>query len=78
MVAELGTSGAIVARYLRGVNLIAREQDNLLQYYLFNAHGDVTARTDQNAVVLKRYASDAFGNEENPEQLDTNPFRSCG
>jgi len=77
-VAEYGASGGITARYLRGINLIARDQDNLLQYYLFNAHGDITQRTDQNGTALKNYDYDAFGVEKNPEILDVNPWRYCG
>ena len=48
--AEQNASG-VFARYLRGVNLIARKQDNLLQFYHFNAHGDVIQRTDHNGVA---------------------------
>ena len=76
--AEVGATGVIVARYLRGANLIAREQDGAAQYYLFNAHGDVAQRTDALGNLLKNYRYDAFGNEENPEPLDVNPFRYCG
>ena len=76
--AEIGAAGNIVARYLRGANLIAREQDGAAQYYLFNAHGDVTQRLDALGNQLKNYRYDAFGNEENPEPLDVNPFRYCG
>lgn len=78
IVAEIGATGNVVARYLRGANLIAREQDGALQYYLHNAHGDVTERTDNLGTVLRRYKYDAFGNEQNPEPLDSNPFRFCG
>ena len=78
IVAEVGATGVIVARYLRGANLIAREQDGAAQYYLFNAHGDVAQRTDALGNLLKNYRYDAFGNEENPEPLDVNPFRYCG
>lgn len=58
--------------------MIAREQDGSAQYYLFNAHGDVTERTDNLGTVLRRYKYDAFGNEQNPKPLDVNPFRYCG
>ncbi|WRS27292.1 RHS repeat-associated core domain-containing protein [Oscillospiraceae bacterium MB08-C2-2] len=78
MVAEYGESGRIFARYLRGINLIAREQDGLCQYYLFNAHGDAVERTDQSGTTLKNYDYDAFGVEKSPEKLDGNPFRYCG
>ncbi|MEM1485593.1 RHS repeat-associated core domain-containing protein [Oscillospiraceae bacterium PP1C4] len=78
MVAESGTTNTVVARYLRGINLIAREQDRANQYYLFNAHDDVTQRYDALGNLLKNYKYDSFGNEENPEPLDSNPFRYCG
>ncbi|MEM1485595.1 RHS repeat-associated core domain-containing protein [Oscillospiraceae bacterium PP1C4] len=78
IVAEIGTTNTVTARYLRGINLIAREQDGANQYYLFNAHGDVTQRYDALGNLLKNYKYDAFGNEENPEPLDSNPFRYCG
>ena len=78
IVAEVGPSDTITDRYLRGINLIARDQDGKLQYYTFNAHGDVTQRYDVNCNLLKDYRYDAFGNELNPEKLDSNPFRYCG
>ncbi len=47
------------------------------QYYLFNAHGDVTQRADAWGNVLKNYRYDAFGNEQSLEKQDFNPFRYC-
>ena len=52
--------------------------DGALQYYLFDAHGDVLHRLDASGNMLKTYRYDAFGNEIDPEPLDTNPFRYCG
>ena len=78
IVVEIGATGTVTARYLRGINLIAREQDGANQYYLFNAHGDVVQRVDAWGNVLKNYRYDAFGNEQSPEKLDSNPFRYCG
>jgi len=80
IVAEYAGSGNMTARYLRGIGLIAREQDAALglQYYLHNAHGDVVERTDRYGTTLKRYRYDAFGVEIDPEPLDSNPFRYCG
>ncbi|MEM1485858.1 RHS repeat-associated core domain-containing protein [Oscillospiraceae bacterium PP1C4] len=78
MVAEIGATNTVTARFLRGINLISREQDGANQYYLFNAHGDVTQRYDTLGNLLKNYKYDAFGNEEKPEPLDSNPFRYCG
>lgn len=62
------------ATYLRGANLISRNEE----YYLFNAHGDVVNLTSTGGVVTKSYAYDAFGNERNPDEADDNPFRNCG
>ncbi|WP_101911297.1 hypothetical protein [Marasmitruncus massiliensis] len=58
--------------------MITRKQDGTNQYYLFKAHGDVIQRADAWGNVLKAYRYDAFGNEQNPEKLDSNPFRYCG
>ena len=78
IVAEAGVSGVINTRYIRGVGLVAREMDSALQYYQFNAHGDVLHRIDASGNVLKNYRYDAFGNELDAEPLDVNPFRYCG
>jgi RHS repeat-associated protein len=77
IVAEYSANGAVHSRYFRGAGLIAREQDGQLQYYLFNAHGDVVERAGATGAVLKRYDYDAFGCEINAEKLDANPFRYC-
>ena len=77
VVAEF-TNGTPTARYLRGINLISRTATSGTAYYLHNAHGDVVALTDSTGAVTKRYDYDAFGNEENPSDSDTNPFRYCG
>ena len=72
------TDGALTASYLRGINLISSTTADGKSYYLHNAHGDVVALTNTSGTVTKRYDYDAFGNEENPSDSDTNPFRYCG
>ena len=71
-------SGEVTATYLRGANLISRETDTSEQYYIFNAHGDVTGLVNNSQTVEKTYDYDAFGNEKEPSATDTNPFRYCG
>ncbi len=78
IVAEIGTSGTINTRYIRGLNLIARKVDSNLQYYWFNMHGDVLHLLDANGNRLIHYQYDAFGNQRNAIASDTNPFRYCG
>ena len=69
----------MTARYLQGNNLAASlDNTGAIQYYLYNGHGDVTGLTDGSGIVTKTYAYDAFGNEINPGEADTNPFRYCG
>ena len=55
-------TGNTVAVYLRGTNLICQKRGTTLSYYLFNAHGDVTALTGAGGAVTERYEYDAFGN----------------
>ncbi len=77
IVLELNASGGIIDTYIRGVNLIkAKTGEN--SFYLFNAHGDVTGRTNSLDSVSKRYHYDAFGVEKNKVDNDKNPFRYCG
>lgn len=41
-------------------------------------HGDITECTDERGTVLKRYEDNAFGNEQELELMDSNPWRYCG
>ncbi len=84
MVAEVGTTGSVTARYLRGINLIVWEKvdtnsdaNSDTYYYLFNAHGDVIQHINLSGEI-KSYKYDVFGNEQSPDKLDYNPFRYCG
>lgn len=64
--------------YLRGANLISRTGEDGTDYYLFNAHGDVTGLADSTGTNTRTYDYDAFGVEKNPDPQDENPFRYCG
>ena len=77
VVAEV-QNNTVTDNYLRGVNLSRRTSCSETEYYLFNAHGDVVTTTNLNGTVNQSYDYDAFGNEKNPDALDTNPFRYCG
>ena len=77
VVAEV-QNNTVTDNYLRGANLIRRTSSSETEYYLFNAHGDVVTTTNLNGTVNQSYDYDAFGNEKNPDALDTNPFRYCG
>ena len=70
-------NGAYVS-YLRGANLISRTSEDGTDFYLFNAHGDVTGLVSDTGTVTHKYDYDAFGVEKDPDPLDENPFRYCG
>ena len=78
MIAE--TSGnAITANYTYDITGIAMSNSGeAYQYYLKNAHGDVTGLTNENGVILTDYEYDAFGNQLFIRDADTNLFRYCG
>ena len=67
-----------MARYYRGINLIAQQIDANLFYYTHNAHGDVVQRIMDNGEAAPIYEYDAFGNQKNYNDTDPNPFRYCG
>ena len=65
-------SGDTTATYVRGLNYIAKiGVSNNIDYYLYNAHGDVTQVVDSAGTVKNQYDYDAFGetivNEEGTE-----------
>ena len=78
MMLELNGSGAVTQKYVRGINLIYGESGGTKKYYLFNGHGDVVQLTDASGTVTKNYDYDAFGNEKNADENDTNVFRYSG
>lgn len=77
---ELDGSGNVTKKYIRGINLIYSEDGTGTnrRYFMYNAHGDVIQLTDSSGNVVKSYEYDAFGNEKNPDQNDSNVFRYCG
>lgn len=76
---ELDGTGTLTNRYIRGINLIARENGSgTRNYYMYNGHGDVVKLTNSTGDVTKNYDYDAFGNEKNIDNNDSNVFRYCG
>ena len=72
------TDDGKIKTYLRGINLIVREIDRVVYYYIFNEHGDVTQLWSQSGTCKASYEYDAFGIERDPDNEDENPFRYCG
>jgi RHS repeat-associated protein len=80
IIAEYDGSGPVAKRYIRGINLIFADNGSSTDklYFLYNAHGDVIQLTNATGSVIKNYDYDAFGNEKNLDNTDTNAFRYCG
>ncbi|MCL2281233.1 MAG: hypothetical protein FWC25_01045, partial [Dehalococcoidia bacterium] len=74
---ELDDNSSVIAKYIRGLNLLASETSSGRIYYLYNAHGDISQLTDVLGAIVASYSYDAFGNEKSPDPNDLNPFRYC-
>ena len=59
---------------MMGTNL----NTNVKTYYMYNPHGDVQGLTNTSGSLTKTYEYDAFGNEIDKVDTDTNPWRYCG
>nr|WP_243182915.1 RHS repeat-associated core domain-containing protein [Anaerosolibacter carboniphilus] len=78
VILETDGSGKVLAENVYGLNLITRTANNERAYYLYNAHGDVTALTDQTGKVLGTYQYDAFGNIKEKTYSKPNPYTYAG
>jgi len=73
---HIGSTVTVV--YIRGINLVYSVIGTRTNYYLYNGHGDVVQLVDVSGALTKEYDYDAFGNEENINAVDVNPFRYSG
>jgi len=73
IILELNGSGAVVNRFSRGVGHLIHSEHH--GFYLFNVRTDVIQRVDSNGNILHTYRYDAFGNQLNGSETNTNPFR---
>ena len=66
----------ISAKERTGTDISSAQE--ITYYYRYNAHGDVIRLLNGSGVTVMVYEYDAFGNEKNISDTDTNPFRYCG
>ena len=79
ILAEFDGSGTLTNRNIRGFGLIAQKDNKgRLNYYLHNAHGDVTNLINSAGEILNTYHYDAFGNTTSYVETVTNRFRYAG
>ena len=62
VILELDTNGNTQGRNIYGINLVLREADNQMLYYMYNGHADVTALISNYGQVVGIYDYDPFGN----------------
>ena len=75
IVADVDAEGNLIGNYFRGIGLIKNQDD---EYFVFNARGDVVQLVDGSGTITQSYIFDAFGNEADPDEYDTNPWRYTG
>ncbi len=79
IIAEFDGSGTLTSRNIRGYGLLAqKDEKGRLNYYLHNAHGDVTSLIDASGKVLNSYQYDAFGNTMTYSATVANRFLYAG
>ena len=76
IILEMNGSGAVVNRFSRGLGHLIRSYHH--GFYLFNARTDVVQRVDSSGNIIHTYRYDAFGNQLNGDEVNTNPFRFAG
>ena len=65
----------VVSSYIHGNKLIQSGYG----WYLYNAHGDVTALTNSSGEVIRNYEYDPYGKQRSSvDTADNNPYRYCG
>ena len=73
-------NGILRARNIRGINIIAREDNGGIKaYYIYNGHGDVVNLVTDTGAILNTYDYDAYGKEKIAvEGTIKNPYRYAG
>ncbi len=77
--AEYGADGALQARYVQGLGLVARlDPAGTAAYYAFDATGNTRQLTGPSGSVVNRYDYDPFGLPLQVSESVPNPFKYVG
>ena len=71
-------NGTPTARMIWVDKPLARKVDDAYYYYIYNAHNDVVAMTDESGNIVKTYEYSAFGTVENETGSLYNPVKYAG
>jgi len=76
---EVDEDWALKDRIVRGHTILQKEDSNKgTYYYIHNAHGDITALTNERGEVVNSYSYDAFGNILDSTEKVDNRFKYSG
>ncbi len=79
VILETDASNNIKARYIKGINYIAKtDAQSSLTYFLYNGHGDVVQTTDEAGTVQNQYDYDIWGNPTLTVETASNAIRYAG
>jgi hypothetical protein len=76
VIMETDNSNNVKARYIRGINYIARlDGQNKISYYFYNGHGDVVQTVSENGTKENQYDYDVFGQPISASEVYGNSIR---
>ncbi len=78
VISETAVNNNSTTRYIRGIGLVAQDNNGTLGYYLHNAHGDVVNIVDNTGNVLNTYSYDPFGGIASTTGNTANRFMYAG
>ncbi len=79
VILETDANSNIKARYIKGINYIAKADSTGKEtYFLFNGHGDVVQTVDEAGTVQNRYEYDIWGNPTLTIETTSNAIRYTG
>jgi len=79
VILETDANSNIKARYIKGINYIAKtDAQNNTAYFLFNGHGDVVQTVDEAGTLQNQYDYDIWGNPTLTVETSSNAIRYSG
>ncbi|THF73415.1 RHS repeat domain-containing protein [Cohnella fermenti] len=80
VIAEVNSSNATVANYVRGDRLLVKKDVSTSKdyYYLYNGHGDVVQIVDTAGAIVNSYSYDEWGNLASQSEQISNMFKYAG
>ena len=78
VILETDANNNVKARYIKGINYIAKAAAGKESYFLYNGHGDVVQTVNETGTVQNRYDYDIWGNPILTIETTQNAIRYTG